>query len=276
MDKLVCESLDSFLAEKKWGDEDNPGGPVSNAFKAIRSAPARALRRKRARSIMQKYKLKIEGKIDEILQRYMKNASLLEDKIAERVNRVKASSMSEDAKSHQYDDILDDLRSSMEGILRSAREAVNEYIKTYEDSFQQRLDRPGSITGTQFMPEDKTNLLSEWKSVIEELNYYIQTRLLDFVDLVSISELSGIKSELKQFIEDQRGYKGGWNNSQDSDPSSIIDPDEQKVWQYFENIVGRNVDNAIKMKYPTRWSSNTAGFPYFKYEIGRASCRERV
>ena len=243
MEKLVNESLDSFLAERKWRDEDNPGGPIRNAMKAARSAPARALRRKRARAIMQKYKTKIERKVDEILGRYSVNVDTLVTKIKARVSTAKASPAPDEVKSHQYEDILDDLRSSMEGILRSARDAVNDYMKTFEDAFQQRLDRPGTLTGTEFMPEDKTNLLSEWRSIVEELNYYIQTKLLDFVDLISIAELSEVKAELKKFIEDQRGYNSGAEVWPSDDPSTIPPGGlEEKIYDFWVTTLSRMVN----------------------------------
>ena len=90
MDKFVNESLDTYLAERSWGDADNPGGPIRNAAKAIRSAPMRALRRKRARKIMQKYKDKIQGRIEDIMGRYTKNLDTIESKIQDRIDRVKA------------------------------------------------------------------------------------------------------------------------------------------------------------------------------------------
>ncbi len=267
MDKFVNESLDDFLSERSWGDADNPGGPIRNAVKAAKSAPARGLRRMRARKIMQKYKKKIEDKITDILHRYMTNVSTLETKIKDRVNRVNAAAADDDSKSNQYEDIMDDLRSTMEGILRSARESVNEYMKTYEESFQARLDRPGTLTGAEFMPEDKTNLMIEWKAVLEEINYLIETQLMDFIDLASIQELSAVKGDLKKFIQDQRGYES--NLRHPSEPSSIIDADEKEIYKFFVNLSGATLDNDFRVTDKTIAGSglNTLGADWVKFII---------
>jgi len=117
------------------------------------------------------------------------------------------------------------------------------------------------------MPEDKTNLLAEWKSVEEEINYYIETKLLDFIDYIKVAELSEIKSELKQFIEDQRGYKHSFGSNQVSEPADINSPEESAIYDEFENI-GGILDLPINMKNPSSSASlNTSGAKWIKFII---------
>ena len=279
MIKVVNESLDSFISERKKASAYfNPGkpssasssytshGPIRNTIKVARTAPARALRRKRARKIMEKYKNKIIKKIDKVLNKYIKNLDIIEEKVNNRISRIKSSNLPEESKSNQYEELLRDLRSSMENILHVARNTANKYLEVYSEAIRDRLQRKGTITGTEFTPEDKILLLGEWQYVEDEINYYVEKKLLDFLDYKPIEGLSEIKAKLRSFIEGQKGYVDTWNPNE-SDPITLSDPDQKKIWNYFEAVTGFNLDTPIKLRYPKKWSDNHSSFPYFRFVI---------
>ncbi len=184
MSKLVCESLEEFNLIKE--DKDNSWGPLTGTVSAIKTAPGRILRKARAIMLMKKYKEKITKRIEKIVPKYKPN---IENLVTRSQNRLKSlSGEDEEQKNIQMKDILDDLENNMKELLTTIKNKMEEQLKVYAESINNRLEREGTITGVKFFPEEKTNLLSRWRSVEEDINALIQKKLIELIDDIKIKE----------------------------------------------------------------------------------------
>jgi len=263
MTKLVNESIDAFIFEAK---DDESHGMISGAWKSFKTAPKRALRRSRARKIMQKYKNKIITKVDSIIEKYVKNIDALINKAKNRIEFINASGGVEEVKADQMQDLVDDVKDTFQGILKTIRSTIEEQIKVFADGLGNRLERKGTVTGVEFSPEDKTNLLSEWKSVEGELNYYVETKMLDLLDNIKISQLAELKAEMKDFIEKQKPFSYRIRTKDESsDETTVRDSVQRKVLNYVTSA-GAAFDTTYAITNKATFPNNI-GETFFQFKI---------
>lgn len=243
--KLVYESVDTFINEEK---DPQKSGVIRNAFKYIKTAPGRSLRRKRARYVMQKYKIKIIKDIDKIAKKYKDGLSKLISRIENRIlavdgnskiptqsSKINIQARDEVIKSKRYEDILNDTRNTLEDVLTKLKDTCNKVIEHYAKAINDRLERGGTLTGVEFYPEEKVVLLNEWRSIEADINEYIDEKLDEFIDDIYVSQLEDIKSQLKQYIEQFSYYKSNSFNTQSNDKTQL-DPDELNVLRFMESV----------------------------------------
>lgn len=272
MDKLVCESLQEyrFLNEAK-GDDDH--GVIKGAWRTIKSAPGRALRRKRARSIMQKYSRKIGEKLQKVVDKYQVNIEKLLEKTTNSINNIDTTKSNE-IQARQREDILEDMVESFKGVLTNLKEGMQDQLKVYAESLQARLERPGTVTGSEFSPEDKTALMSEWKIVEAGINQEIQSKLINLIDNPNVAKFTEVKAELKEFIEaNLRGsYRSNWSmHDADSDESTLSNADEKKLWDIITNKSAQGdkieFDRPYQIRNKSAWTAKNILTPPFTDRI---------
>jgi len=284
MNKLIYESVDSYIVEA--GEETEKTGLVRRALKYAKTAPARALRKQRARSVMEKYKIKIQKDIDISMNKYASSFSNLIEKIENRIIRVDNSILKtkrktpkttiaskinladrgeEEYKAKRYDDILQEVRNSIEDILKKAKDASNKIIEHYAKAINDRIERVGTLTGVEFYPEEKTMLINEWKNIEDEVNVYIENKLVDFIDNIQVSQLEDIKAQLKSYVEDfGLFHSNALNFEEEEGLESNIDksnPTKLEIWNKFRNLAQSNkleLNKPYKMKDPSLSFMSTA------------------
>lgn len=263
MKKLVCESLQEFNAINEADDEKSGWGPLSGAVHAVKTAPGRVLRKARAIDVMKRYKGKIIRKIEKIIPKYLPNIQKLVDTTQKRINEIKANT--DEQEKNQKRQILDDLETNMKELLTTVKNSMSEQLKVYAESFHNRLEREGTITGVKFYPEEKTNLLSRWKSIEDQVNSLIQKKIIELIDNVKIEEFQQMKAELEEYIDGVRGY-----SSPEPEQSSDVDLISPETKDY---------EALIKLKY-LNYSIDHA-YPLIKpeaidFEEGKLSTRNRI
>jgi hypothetical protein len=146
------------------------------------------------------------------------------------------------------------------------KESADTQLKVYADSLNNRLERKGTITGVEFLPEDKTNLLAEWKIIEDDINYEIQSKLLSFLDNDIMNNLDELKADVKEFIEQQKPFSYKFNvKDESSDPAQIVDEEENKVLKHITST-GFALDTPITITKPYAFPDNTRE-PYFEFKI---------
>lgn len=237
MSKLVCESLDEFYvleAEKNY--------PGQRLVHAVKTAPGRTLRKLRAIDIMKRYKGKLERIIEKITPKYQKNIESLVTKTKSRLDSLTGDD--DEQKNIQRYEILDDLETNMKQLLTAIHDRMNEQLKVFADSIHDRLEREGTLTGVKFYPEEKTNLLSRWKRVEEDINVIIQKKLIDLIDNSSIKEFQELKAKLHQSVKEMGFYHPSLSRKtpgrytsqikdEISDPKNLIDEKEKELYDFI-------------------------------------------
>lgn len=84
MKKLVCESLDELYVNKLYELNDDHGS-ISGAIDYVKKMPARWLRKKRAKSVMEKYKVDAKEKIDTIINSCKSQLKNLKTEISKNI-----------------------------------------------------------------------------------------------------------------------------------------------------------------------------------------------
>jgi len=248
MQQIVCESLQEYRVLTEAKDSEKHGA-VSGIWRAVKTAPGRALRRSRARSIMKKYENKIKGKLQKILDKYKPNIKNLIKRTEESINNINTSPSN--IRSLQKEALLDDMVDSMKAILTSIKEAMQEQLKVYAESLNSRLERAGTITGVEFLPEDKTTLISEWKIVETEINKQIQNHLIDLISDPDISKFSKIKATLKDYINRNiRSYNYDFGADDKESDESTLSSEEKKLWTMITNRKIHNDNIEFDRPYP--------------------------
>lgn len=237
MSKLVCESLDEFYLQE---EVKYPGKRLVHA---VKTAPGRTLRKLRAIDVMKRYKGKLEKVIDKIIPKYQKNIENLVEKTKSRMGSLAGDD--DEQKNIQRYEILDDLETNMKQLLTAIHDRMNEQLKVFTDSIHDRLEREGTLTGIKFYPEEKTNLLSRWKTVEEDINVIIQKKLIDLIDNSSIKEFQELKAKLHQSVKEMGFYhpsltktKPGYAHvggvkDEASDPKNLIDEKEKQLYDFI-------------------------------------------
>jgi len=229
MEKLVCESLQEYRLNEAEGDKH---GMISGLVHAAKTYPGRLLRSARTRSIIQKYKIKLFRKINLIPPKYIPTLNKLIQKTQNRLENINPGD-SEELQKNQKVDILDDMKDYMKGILDKLKGAMDNQLKVYDDALHQRLDRPGTITGVEFYPEEKTALLSEWQAVQDQITDYIQSKIVELMDNPFIKQYQEIKGELEEYIKSQDRWHSSYDD-ESSDPSKVTDRDQKQILDILE------------------------------------------
>jgi len=234
MKKLVCESLEEYnlLLSEAEGDSKSKLGPLTGTVHAVKTAPGRVLRKARAKMVMTKYKQKLIKKINNIIPKYKQNLEQIVAKINNRLNQIQSSGVPEPEKKAQMETVHEELQQTMRQTLENIRKAMDEQLRVYAESLQNRLEREGTITGVKFYPEEKTNLLSHWRMIETEINALIQKNLIDLLDDVNIVGFQETKAKLEAEIRKIRGNTYVTDVEIPAD-ATILTGDEQKLYEFI-------------------------------------------
>ena len=226
MKKLVCESLPEYEFEQALLEADGESkNMLHGAYKFVKTLPARELRKLRAKQVMNSYERKLKKRIDKILPKYKPNLVALLEKTDSRIKKI-PTNISKDQIKLQKKDILSDLNRNLQHLLDSIKNSMQNQLKLYADSLHSRVERAGTITGVTFYPEEKTNLLSKWKQIEDNVNKYIQDILIGLLDSPEIAQYQEIKSELEEYISKMHGYHSDFDDDEDFEEDDTKDTGE--------------------------------------------------
>lgn len=257
--KLVFESVDFYLNE---AEDEKKRGVIRRAGKYVATMPARALRKARAKAIMEKYKNRSFRDIDKIIAKYSSNLPKIVEKVENRIENVqksletsksgkatrKSKSLSsrinlmdkgeDDIIAKRYEDISNEIRNYIEDLLRKLRDACNKVTEHYAKSISDRIERAGTITGVEFYPEDKTMLASLWKLKEDDINSYIESKLAEFIDAFDLTKMEDIKAQLSQFVEKHGRYHSSAFYDVQKETEVDLNPgdDEAVVFPAFQSM----------------------------------------
>ena len=238
MDKLLCESLEEYREKNLFHEIDDilneadEHGMVGGLYKAVKTYPGRVLRKVRTRGIMKKYQKKLMDKISAIPPKYVPNLNKLIEKTQKRLDAIDPGE-SDERQRNQKIDILDDLKDYMKELLNKLKAAMDNQLKIYDDALHARLDRPGTITGVEFYPEEKTALLSEWQAVQDQVTDFIHSQLINMMDNAFISKFQEIKAELEEFINSRDKWRSAYDK-EEFDESKIKDPTQKQIYDILK------------------------------------------
>lgn len=238
MEKLLCESLDEFRLMEAEGDKP---GMIGGLVKAAKTYPGRKLRTIRTKSIIQKYKIKLINKINAIPAKYIPTLNKLIQKTQSRLDAINPGE-SDERQRNQKQDILDDMKDYMKGILDKLKGAMDNQLKVYDEALHARLDRAGTITGVEFYPEEKTALLSQWQAVQDQITDHIQSKIVSLMDNDFIQQFQEIKAELEEYIKN----KDPWHSMYDDGGSD----DESQVAGIQKQVLDAIKNDGFELKQP--------------------------
>ena len=244
MEKLVCESLEEYyLLEAESG-----GNFLQRTGKAAITYPGRLLRSIRAKGVMGKYKNAMTKKVDVLMQKYFNSFKQFVSKIENKIQMIEKQNVDDAAKIKQKEELVQDLDKALTRIISQMQTGVENIIKIYADNFAQRVERKGTLTGVEFMPEEKTALQADWQSMEQGVHQHIQEETLKLIDDIKLDALSSIKAKLESEIEAHKyqtrslwgAGKGSKRKSVTDDPSNISKlgkaGEEFDAYSYLKNL----------------------------------------
>ena len=265
MKKLVCESLQEYNNVNEASDDKH--GPIKGTYRAIKSAPGRILRKKRARNVMLKYKTKILKKFNALTEKFLPRIRETVEHATNAINNIDPENDS-NIQAQQQQSILDDFTKNLQNILTSLNNSLSEQLKVFADSLHLRLERAGTITGVEFTPENKTTLLSEWKIIESELQSEILKIFTNLIDDPFITKHAEVEAKIKQFVDKFGRYSS--SSPIKHDVASDIDSLQSSEAELADIITDENImnikeqpvyfDQIYAINNPGQWNPQIMGF----------------
>ncbi len=178
LDQIVQEEYGIKYSMKLYEASDEDDEKFATPFKRAGSFPARALRYRKAKNVMNKYISKINRKSNKIISRFISEIDKTLPKITKRGDNLKAelaqAKKSGDkvaAKSivNQQSKFLEDVKKDNEARLGQLQNGFDNLINTYTEAIHRRIDEPGYVLRVELSDKGKAELKALWDEKIAKL-----------------------------------------------------------------------------------------------------------
>jgi hypothetical protein len=264
-------ALSLFEADE---EDDVLSTPISRAA----SFPARAIRYKKAKSVMNKYARKILSKIDKIIDRFEaeidKSIPQITAKgkdLQNQLNAAKSSGDQVEAKSvvNQQKKFTEEVKQNQEQRVSNLNQTIENLINTYTTAIHKRIDEPGYVLKVEISDKGKADLKFSWDELVSSVKQKSYEKLVKIINNKNIKALESLVSRLEVEIEkaddERRKYRSSSRSikSDEEDPKKSLekklkDPksDFEKLLAYLNEKLNKIGGEGIGDKYTAARDEN--------------------
>ena len=245
LDQIVVEEYGLKYSTKLYeARDDEDDGVVMTPFRRMGSFPARALRYRKAKNVMNKYINKIDRKSDKIIRRFIREIDKTIPSITKRGQALKSELEAAKKKGdkvlaksivNQQSKFLQDVKADNEARLGQLQNGFDALINTYTEAIHHRIDEPGYVLKVELSAKGKAELKALWEEKIAKLRQEFYGKTLEAINNKNINELEGLVSLLEVEVEEaeiesrRRGRRQrdlvGTGTTSTSTPDSDDEPD---------------------------------------------------
>ena len=213
----ALNELDVIVFEEYGGnyalsllEADNEDGVLSTPFSRAASFPARAIRYKKAKSVMNKYEKKILSKIDKIIDKFEGEINKSIPQITKRgedlqrqLEVAKKSGGDVEAKSivNQQKKFNEDVKKSQDSRVNTLNQTIENLITTYTTAIHKRIDEPGYVLKVEISDKGKADLKFIWEEKVAAIKQQAYEKLVRIINNKNIKSLESLVSRLEVEIE---------------------------------------------------------------------------
>lgn len=243
MKSIVSESLSEYKFNIALLESQNDSDSMpKRVYRFIKTLPARKLRKLRALQLMNSYEKKIKYKIDKILPKYKPNLIHLIKTTQQNIKKIDSTFSNEKIKRIKKD-IVYDLNKNLQNLLNSIKTSMQDQVKLYSSNIQDRINKEGTITGVNFYPEEKLELLSKWQEIEDNINKYIQDILINLLNSPELAQYQEIKLELEDYVSNTHRYNMRFDDDYDDE-----DEDEDEYNEDIDDIFISDTNQELNNK----------------------------
>lgn len=214
-------ALSLFEAED---DDDALSTPISRGA----SFPARALRFKKAKNVMNKYAKKIISKYDKIIKNFEagidKSIPQITKKGEDLQSRLEAAKQAGDrtevksivAQQEKYND---EVKKDLELRVTNLNSAIDNLIEVYTSAIHKRIEEPGYVLKVELSPKGQAELKFLWQEKVAEIKQQGYEKLVRIINNKNIKGLESLIARLEVEIKDEEDERRRWRSSSRSNRS---------------------------------------------------------
>jgi hypothetical protein len=201
---------------------------ISTPFSRAASFPARALRYKKAKSVMNKYAKKILSKIDKIIDRFETEIDKSIPQITAKgkdlqaqLNAAKSSGDEVEAKSvvNQQKKFTEEVKQNQEQRVANLNQTIENLINTYTTAIHKRIDEPGYVLKVEISDKGKADLKFMWDELVSAVKQKSYEKLVKIINNKNIKGLESLVSRLEVEIEKAEDERRRFRSSSRSNRS---------------------------------------------------------
>jgi hypothetical protein len=218
LDNIVLEEYGIKYSMKLYEADDDDDGTYSTPFRRMGSFPARAIRYKKAKSVMKKYVTKIIKKADKIINRFQgeinKSVPIIDNRgreLDDKLEKAKRSGDETQTKSiiNQQKKFTEDVANNQKLRVDNLQQSLENLINTYTQAIHKRVDEPGYVLKVELSEKGKADLKFLWDEYIAIIKQQIYEKLIKILDNKHLKGLEDLISKLEiqvQDADDNRKY----------------------------------------------------------------------
>jgi hypothetical protein len=273
---IVLEELD-IIVKEEYGKtyslslfeaNDDSDDVLSTPISRVASFPARALRFRKAKSVMLKYAKKILAKTDKIIKKFELEIDKSVPQITRRgedlqkeLDSAKKSGDEIGARAiiNQQKKFTQDVKKNQDDRVNTLNQAIENLITTYTTAIHKRIDEPGYVLKVELSEKGKAELKFMWEELISGIKQKSYEKLVKIINNKNIKGLESLVARLEIEIEEaeDRRYQNKRsrisNRSEEEDSKRglkkiLNDPKSEfeKLVAYLNDLLeknGRGIDD---------------------------------
>lgn len=222
LDIIVKEEYGKLYSMKLFEADNDDDDVLSTPISRAASFPARALRFKKAKSVMKKYEKKILTKIDKVIARFEKELDKSIPQITTRgkdlqaaLEAAKRSGDEVEAKAivNQQKKFNEDVKKNQDERANNLNQTIDNLITTYTTAIHKRIDEPGYVLKVEISDKGKADLKFMWDEIVSTIKQKGYEKLVKVINNKNVKELESLVSRLEVEIEKAEDERRRWRSS---------------------------------------------------------------
>jgi hypothetical protein len=212
LNKLAEKELKDILMEEYqyplFEDDDSK---YLAPLKRIASFPARAIRYRKAKSVMNKYAKKILRKAEKIigkfeteLEKSVKEIQIKGQDLQAKLKLARTSNNPIEEKTviNQQKKFKADVEKNQSDRINHLNQSVDNLIQAYTNGIHKRIDEPGYVLKTELSDTGKADLKFLWEEYISNVKQQIYEKLIKIINNKNVKGMETLIARLEVEIED--------------------------------------------------------------------------
>jgi hypothetical protein len=211
LDQIVKEEYGRTYALSLLEASNDEDDAISTPISRAASFPARAIRFRKAKSVMNKYARKILAKTDKIIARFEREIDKSVPQIAQRgedlqkeLNAAKKSGDEIGARAivNQQKKFTEDVKKNQDERVNTLNQTVENLINTYTTAIHKRIDEPGYVLKVELSEKGKADLKFMWEELVAAIKQKSYEKLVKIINNKNIKGLESLVARLQIEIEE--------------------------------------------------------------------------
>lgn len=209
LDDIVFEEYGYTYHNDLFEAKDD--GKFETPVNRLLSFPARAIRYKKAKSIMSKYSRKILRKSETIIERFQLelNKSIIQIKkrgveLQKQLDnaRLKGDDTGEKAAINQQKKFKTDVENNQTARVQHLNQSIDNLITAYTNGINKRIEEPGYVLKVELSDKGKADLKFFWEEHVSLIKQQVYEKLIKIINDKNVKGLETLIAKLEVEIDD--------------------------------------------------------------------------